>query len=792
MALLGWIVFAALLWWGYRWLSASSRQDPPAQHEFDPTPAQPSARPEPVSPPRRPLPGLTASARPAVPDALSPQRPGGRPHPPSSPPRATGTRAQTSAATRWVPPGEAVEVRGYVIRDGMVYVGEKLPAVADTGWRTTEPALIDPRLKLGTSSSAIAASSAGYWPSYSEVSPGFRAKYLRWLAEGRTDPAIDLGCVFLFFYGIERRLLLADADGGAVPEAEVRVLLEEVERLLGTYGSNGSFRSYASGFLQLMRARHGGTELDPAVPPAGADGELPLSLRAKLGRFARDRAPIPAEWALAWTRHSPLITLRTAATRCPDEFAAAFEHAYRARFGEGMVLRPNKTQLTLTYLPASASFNRNPVKMVVADLPDVGVLTAPVDRLRQVAETATDAIDRYSRWVGRTGEGESLPALALLPAEVLRPRVRRVTPPLLADVAGAMDGEKRATVPTSMLMRHWPSARADKLSKKEAEGLTELLEKLGVGIAPDVRHTGINPSSAGHAAVFFLPGEAPQPGPDFAAASLLLTLGAAVADADERSQAEEEEMERHLEAAYRLSDADRARLRAHLAWLRVCPPSVAAMKKQLEPLSAEQRAGIARSLIAIAGADGHVSPAEVKMLTKLYPLLGLDPSRLYADVHALASAPVTVIPADPAQDYAIPRPAAAPSRGFTLDISRIESIQRETHDVTRVLASVFADEAPAEAAPVAAVAEPEEESTPATDDRLPGLDAAHSALVRALGERAEISAGEFASLAERCGLMAGGAIETINEAAFQLCDEPLLEGADPIEINSYAREELLK
>jgi uncharacterized tellurite resistance protein B-like protein len=689
-----------------------------------------------------------------------------------------------------VPQGEEIEVAGYVIPDGMVYLGDKLPAVAETGWRTKEPALIDPGLKVERNPGAIAAAYAGYWPSYSEVSPGFRAKYLRWLAGGRKDPAIDLGCVFLFFYGIERRLLLADTEGGAVPDAEAQTLIGEVERLLGIYGSNGSFRSYASSFLQLARTRHGVVDLDPEVPPTERGSELPLPLRAKLARFALDKAPIPAEWALAWARLSPLIFLRTAATRCPDEFEAAFRHAYRARFGDGMVLKPNKTQLSVAYQPASASFNGNPVKMVVANLPDVGVLTAPVDRLRQVAETATDAIDRYSRWVGRTGEGESLPALALLPAEVLRPRVRRVTPPLLADVAGAMDGEKRATVPTSMLMRHWPSSRADKLSKKEAEGLTDLLEKLGVGIAPDVRHTGINPSSAAHAAVFFLPGEAPQPGPDFAAASLLLTLGAAVADADERSQAEEEEMERHMEAAYRLSDADRARLRAHLAWLRVCPPSVAAMKKQLEPLPAEQRAGIARALIAIAGADGHVSPAEVKMLTKLYPLLGLDPSRLYADVHALASAPVTVIPADPAQDYAIPRPAAAAPPGFTLDISRIESIQRETHDVTRVLASVFADEPVAEAVPAAI--EVEDEPTVVHDDRLPGLDAAHSALVRALGEREEISAGEFASLAERSGLMAGGAIETINDAAFQLCDEPLLEGADPIEINSYARKELLK
>jgi hypothetical protein len=31
--------------------------------------------------------------------------------------------------------------------------------------------------------------------------------------------------------------------------------------------------------------------------------------------------------------------------------------------------------------------------------------------------------------------------------------------------------------------------------------------------------------------------------------------------------------------------------------------------------------------------------------------------------------------------------------------------------------------------------------------------------------------------------MAAGAIEAINEAAFELADEPLLEGDDPLEVN---------
>jgi uncharacterized tellurite resistance protein B-like protein len=681
----------------------------------------------------------------------------------------------------------------------MLYVGVGLRAFVQSGG--AEPALINPHLPVSSDPQAIAQSAASYWPSYSGVTPAFRGQYLRWLAGGRRDPAVDVGCVFLFFYGLERRVLV-DAEAGGDAAAEVPALVAEVERLLGIYGESGSFRGYASRFLDFARARHG--LLDPEAPPPRAERtsyELPVDVRVALGRLAVSRTPLPAEWALAWLRFSPQYSLRTAATRCPEEFEAAFRQRYRERFGEGMVLKPNRTPLAITYQPASASFSGRTFRLAIDDLPDVGVLQAPLDRLRQVADAATDTLDRYSRWVGRTGDGDSLAALALLPPEVLRKRVRRKAPPLLADLMSTLGPDGHGTVSASLLTHHWPGQRADRLSKKDAEGVTELLEKCGLGIAPDVRHTGINPSQGEFATVFLLPEEAPVPGPDLVQATLLLNLAAAVAGSDELARAEEEEIERHLEASYRLNPADRARLRAHLAWLRACPPSAAGMKKQVEQLPAERRAAVARALVAIAGADGHVSPAEVRMLARVYPLLGLDEKQVYADVHALAAggtAPVTVLPAEPATEYAIPRPEPerAPARvGFTLDTARIAAIQHDTREVTRVLASVFADDDPEEAAaprPAGSSPLPQEDETapPEPDGRLPGLDAAHSALVRALGERAEWPAAELAVLAERHGLMAAGAMETINDAAFQLCDEPLLEGTDPIEVNAYAREEM--
>jgi len=65
-----------------------------------------------------------------------------------------------------------------------------------------------------------------YWPSYCEVSPRARAAYLRWLEDGRRDESTYIGYVFLFFYGLERRLL-GDL-GGNVSHPEARTIVEEI------------------------------------------------------------------------------------------------------------------------------------------------------------------------------------------------------------------------------------------------------------------------------------------------------------------------------------------------------------------------------------------------------------------------------------------------------------------------------------------------------------------------------------------------------------------------------------
>ena len=78
-----------------------------------------------------------------------------------------------------------------------------------------------------------------------------------------------------------------------------------------------------------------------------------------------------------------------------------------------------------------------------------------------------------------------------------------------------------------------------------------------------------------------------------------------------------------MQRALALSDAERVRLSAHLAWLIESRPSLSGLKKRLEPLGDRQRSAIADFLIGVAGADGQISPDEIRTLGKLYPMLGL-------------------------------------------------------------------------------------------------------------------------------------------------------------------------
>lgn len=150
--------------------------------------------------------------------------------------------------TCWVPAGQPTTVHGVTIPEGRLFVGRGLPA-GET--YSLEPSLVDPDLPVDLKNPANHENTLGYWPQYHRISPEARAGYLRFLASDLDDSRAPMGFVFMYFYGLERRLLV-DHPTGNVSTEEYEDLIGEIQRLLAVYSHSNSFKGYASRLLDYL------------------------------------------------------------------------------------------------------------------------------------------------------------------------------------------------------------------------------------------------------------------------------------------------------------------------------------------------------------------------------------------------------------------------------------------------------------------------------------------------------------------------------------------------------------
>lgn len=678
-------------------------------------------------------------------------------------------------AATWVPAGQPVNVSGVTIPGGMVYVGTSLKT--PTG--DNDPCLIDPSLSVARQGN-YAERQMGYWPSYSTIPSGARRAYLNWLAGGREDPEADVGYVFLFFYGLERRAIIDGAKDDAA-QADWPVIAAELRRLLSIYGETShSFRRYAGELLDWVSlASHPEKLYEQPVPELPKTFELPLYLRLALGQAAVDGAAVPASLALAWARLDPNIYLRTPATRCAEQFEQLFAQKYAELCDRGMVLPRNRTKLKLVYRPASSGFRGyQEVKLTFKDTPDVTVLTAPTKKLQEVVEAATKPLESFSRMVGRNPDAvASLEGLLQLPAPLWPDTAHKALKALKARM-----GEGMVAMPFQDLLNALGAKTA--FTKDKTVSLARTLESANVGFEPDVLSGAKPPKPDEKVVLFALPPseQLSRANGPYLAAALTLQLASAVASADgEFGISEMGHLRQTVLSWKHLAPSQTRRLLAHLRLLMQAPASLTALKKKFEPLDLAVKETIATFMATVAQSDGEVSPAEVKMLEKVYKALGVDSKKVFSDVHAVAAGtkPTAAVV------------AKAEASGFKLDPARIAALQRDTEKVSALLANIFTDADEPSTTPAAEPAEAEPESeTDETSKGLLGLDEAHTALARMMLSRPEWSREELLDVAADLDLMLDGALEHINEAAFDTHDMPLFEGDDPVTVNAELLEKV--
>lgn len=665
----------------------------------------------------------------------------------------------------WVQPGETIRLAGWTISGGYFYYGESLDSLDQHG---IEAALINPTLPVNRRALDTAGDLVGYWPSYDDIDSRSRAAYLAWLSTDRSAPDTYIGYVFLYFYGLERRLLLDD-QANPMSIEERAALLVELARLQTIYGYNRSFNNYVTNLithvqvLQLVDDVNQSDYQMPALEVLCTGRNFNAAFQYALGVTVQAGEPISAVLALAWVKSHPDFNLRTPARRCAALFDQLFQLRFQHQFADGFRVKPNRARLKLHYRPASASLRGYQSRAL--DVPDACYLKLPFKKLMTLAETCTAELESYSRFVGvKDHAPDTLAAISRLPDDLAQQvscpeltRLRTWVQTQLADASWCL-------VSVADVLALCVADQVPKLNKATAELLANVLQKAGAGMAPDRRYHHASPTLDGQVVIF-----AGGHGADFSTSDTYqqlaarLRLGAMVACVDQDvHQAEVSMLETLVTAHPAFSVIEQQSLLAYLHWRLQAPSSTAGLKALFEKIEVREKQAISDMLLRVALSDGKVAPAEVKQLEKLYRSLGLDPAMVRHDLAGLVAEETT----EP--DTATSLPVSQ----FRLDKERLSRLTQETHEVQATLAAIFAE------------GDETEECIEETVESVPigtlssSLEQRHHALYLALIAESVWSWEALRQQCELLELMPEGALDVINDWAYDQVDASLIEIGD--------------
>jgi len=671
---------------------------------------------------------------------------------------------------QWLSDRTTLTVGGLSITTDMVHVGK-----ADRYDYHANKALIDPSLKVAAQGDPYG-TTLGYWPDYRSINPRARRSYLEWLQGGRCAPGTPIGYVFLFFYGLEYRLL----KEGKYDEAPR--ILHELRRLLELYGDHPSFDRYAGALVEVaeLLAGEGDDELVPAPEPR-THWEMPLHVRVALGRKVASGLPLGASDALAWVLASPETYLRTPAQRCFAELKELWAKRYESAYPQGFKVNIPKARIKHYYRAAGANFTAT---ISLDQLPDVSGLDGPVKRFRTLLEKCVEDLDPYSRFLGRNPDKkQSIAAAILLPTELhdgesgaqlraCREQLHRLraadTPPSAADVLRVLDMEAPP-----------PGSKVPLATQRQLGTMLDLLE---VGFEPDRRYGASSALGAETKLVLFESeggGKVEPDAPAYVAARTMAEIAALAAVSDGMVvPVELEAICRDLASLPGLGELERQRLAAHAEALLDDPPKRKEAISRLAVLPQQVRQRIMHSAVGAILADGRVLPAEVRFLEGLHKTLGLPQEDVYALLHRASVSddrPVTVAPEERTPGIALPIEPAADAALIRIDTSRLERIRNETLEVSALLANIFVDEAEGVAPACSGTVEV---------SRFEQLDRAHSELLwRVISEPVALE--EFEAHARSVKLLPEGAIETINEWGFDTFEETVIALEEVVYVHEH-------
>lgn len=703
--------------------------------------------------------------------------------------RGPARRSGRQFGLRWFGPGDELEVGGFVLANPCVYAS----AGARSGYRwATDPSeiLLDAEIRR----SDRPAGEMGYWPWYERIEPENRFEYLSWIASGRSMlPRLE-GYLFLYFYGIERRLLVDEEDRAWALKEVVR--LRKLDEPRAGSGEGRSFRLYSTGLLWFEIARTPDRFDDKAFERVLnlTSHWTPDLMTAPLAWLASRERPLPASMARQIASNDPAAQRSVVTKRIPEEFDDLFATRYRETFGaEGMALRVSKRDAWHTYRPASGGLEEVRVKV-----PNPMGIRSQFKKLPGIWNSCVADLRKLSR-VSSSLDGEALTVEAW---EAMPEELRADVDHPLADAVAEILVSASSVSPTPVEDEDHEQAvttittagrfaalldieRRPTLTATQSRRIATTLSHAGYGIVPDARVTPVRYGWDEPVAVIPAGDEEVIDSARYNAAACVLRLGLSVALADGHAdEAELRVLTDHVDSVFDLSPEEQQRVAALRDLLVATGADIKPIARKIrEMLSEEARRTVGRLLVVIAAASDGIDREERMALRKAFRTLDLAPEILEAAISEVApeasEEEVAVKAARPTvrEGEAIPTPPA--SSGFRLNHAAISDIMAETREVSLMLAEAMGA-ADGEGGGEAGADEATEPIPPTPEslgmtgaERGPG--GRYQALFETLIGRERWARQEAGEVARSHGIMLDAGIETINDWAFEALGGPLVE-----------------
>jgi hypothetical protein len=281
---------------------------------------------------------------------------------------------------RWIPPGESITIAGKKIINGNFYFGNK---TKNSCCSALDTSLIDDNLSIIASDKKYTDHSTCFYPKFSLLSPKCKGAYIDWLASDRTDVDVPMCYIYIYFYGLEHRIIF-DYQENLVTDNEYLALFNELNsfRLLL---KDTTFYQKATCLMEWMAINKPRLLQMPTTNLALIKNSL--FFKYTLAIEAIRNKPISSDLALTWLWQSKNYSFNKKILKDYSIFANLFKKQYYKQFGDGVVVTRSDKRLSLTYKTSVNTSHSLPVNLLAAKR-----TKRQLSMLAQIADQCTDAL----------------------------------------------------------------------------------------------------------------------------------------------------------------------------------------------------------------------------------------------------------------------------------------------------------------------------------------------------------------------------------------------------------------